>query len=74
MSTISVPLDKNAMRDLEHLETNNPEMSRSAIVRKAIRLMSEEEAVQAVLSAMKEPTINEDAVTYLKKRMAKSKK
>jgi metal-responsive CopG/Arc/MetJ family transcriptional regulator len=74
MSTISIPLDKKAMHDLEHLEANNPEMSRSAIVRKAIRLMSEEEAVQVVLDAMKEPTIYEDAVTHLRKRMAKRNK
>jgi len=71
MSTISVPLDKNAMRDLERLEANNPEMSKAGIVRKAIRLMSEEEAIKAVLEAEQEPTIRVDAVTYLKDRMHK---
>lgn len=68
MTTISVPLDKDAMRAMEHLEANNPEMSRAGIVRKAIRLMSEEEAIQAVLAAQNEPTIRVDAVTYLKSR------
>ena len=67
MSTISIPLDKKAMRDLEHLEANNPEMSRSAIVRKAIRRMSEEEAVQTVLDAMKEPNLYGDINDLLKK-------
>ncbi len=44
-----MPLDARAKRDLEQLEKNNPEMSRAGIVRKAIRLMSEEEAIQHVL-------------------------
>lgn len=73
MSTISVPLDKDAMRDLERLQANNPEMSKSAILRKAIRLMSEEEALQAVLQAQREVkegrTIGEDATTFLRSRI-----
>ena len=73
MSTISVPLDKDAMRNLEHLQANNPEMSKSAIVRKAIRHMSEEEAVRAVLEAQREVAagniIREDATVYLRRRI-----
>ena len=75
MSTISVPLDKDAMHYLEHLEKNNPEMSRAGIVRKAIRRMSEEEAVEAVFQAQREiadgKVIREDAVPYLRRRMKK---
>lgn len=67
MSTISVPLDKNAMRYLKHLEKNNPEMSRAGIVRKAIRRMSEEEAIEAVLVAEKEPTLYGDLDDLLAK-------
>ncbi|MEK7628796.1 MAG: hypothetical protein AAB421_05295 [Patescibacteria group bacterium] len=51
MTTISVPLDAQSKRNLERLEKSNPEMSRAGIVRKAIRKMSEEEAIQAVLEA-----------------------
>ena len=73
MATISVPLDKNAMRDLERLQASNPEMSKSAIVRKAIRRMSEEEAIRAVLEAQREVVegriIREDAGTYLRRRI-----
>ena len=69
MVTISVPLDKATARYLAQLERNNPEMSRAGIVRKAIRKMTEDEAVEAVLQAEREPTIREDAVKYLRARM-----
>ncbi|HEY4510765.1 MAG TPA: hypothetical protein VJG29_00125 [Candidatus Paceibacterota bacterium] len=61
------------MRDLERLQANNPEMSKSAIVRKAIRHMSEEEAVKAILEAEREvkegKIIREDASAYLRRRI-----
>ena len=65
MVTISVPLDKVAMRHLAQLERNNPEMSRAGIVRKAIRKMTEEEAVESVLQARREPTLYGDLDTLL---------
>ena len=75
MTTVTVPLDKEALRQLEVLEAANPEMSRAAIVRKAVRLMSEEEALQAVLTARREvdegKVILQDAVSYLRKRIHK---
>jgi hypothetical protein len=61
------------MRDLKQLQKDNPEMSKSAILRKALRLMSEEEALKAVLDAQREvaegKVIKEDAATYLRRRM-----
>lgn len=65
--TISVPLDARAKRDLERLEKNNPEMSRAGIVRKAIRRMTEDEAIEAVLRAKREPALYGSLDELLKK-------
>ena len=51
MTTISVPLDKDTARDLERLEQSHPDMSRSAIVRKAVKLLAREQALEHIKEA-----------------------
>jgi Arc/MetJ-type ribon-helix-helix transcriptional regulator len=57
MATISVPIDKNLEAQLDHLVQQDVGSSRADVMRRALKLLSEEEAVRAVLDAMKEPTL-----------------
>ncbi len=67
MTTISVPIDKNLEAQLDHLVQQEVGSSRADVMRRALKLLSEEEAVRAVLDAMDEPTIRGDLQKLAKK-------
>lgn len=54
MSTISVPLDSKLQSSLDHLVKSGVADNRAAVMRKALTLLSEEEAIQTVLRAKRE--------------------
>ena len=56
MSTISVPLPQPLMRRLVHL-TKETGASRAAVMRKALERYAEEQAVNVILLAEREPTL-----------------
>ena len=56
MSTISVPLPSPLIRALDHL-TKETGASRAAVMRKALERYSEEQAINAVILAEREPTL-----------------
>ena len=59
MSTISVPLDATLLNQLDRL-TKESGASRAAVMRKALERLAEEEAINAVLRAEKEPVLRGD--------------
>ncbi len=67
MSTISVPLPKEAEAQLDHLVKSGVAPTRAAVMRKALERMAEEEAVQAVLRAEREPTLKGNLRTLAKR-------
>ena len=71
MSTISVPLSKDHEERLDQLVKRGVGSSRAAVMRKALEKLSEDDAVEAVLQAQREPTLRGDLLT-LAKRLRKS--
>jgi len=67
MSTISVPLSKDREDKLDTLIRQGVGASRADVMRKALDRLAEEEAVAAVLSAMKEPSLSGEIRKLLKK-------
>jgi putative addiction module CopG family antidote len=67
MSTISVPLTPDLERFIDQMVKSGEAANKADVVRKALRRMSEEEAVEAVLRAEKEPTLHGDLRTLVKK-------
>ena len=67
MSTISVPLNSKQELSLDYLVKSGVAENRAAVMRKALTLLSEEEAVQAVLRARQEPTLHGDLRDLMKK-------
>ncbi len=57
MSTISVPLNSKLELSLDFLVRSGVANNRAAVMRKALTRLSEEEAIQAVLRAEREPTL-----------------
>lgn len=60
MATLSVPLSAKLMRTIDNLLKNGVGANKADIARKAIEFYAEEQAVQAVLRAEKEPTLYGD--------------
>jgi Arc/MetJ-type ribon-helix-helix transcriptional regulator len=60
MSTISVPLNNDMIAQLDSLVSRDVGSSRADVMRRALALLSQEEAIRAVLDAMQEPTLKGD--------------
>mgnify|MGYP001565059505 CR=1 FL=1 len=67
MATISVPLSKEHHEKLDALIRSGVGSSRAAVMRKALEKLAEDEAVEAVLRAEREPTLKGDLRKLLKK-------
>ena len=67
MSTISVPLSPELQNQLDNLVKQGVASTRSAAVRKAIKLLAEKEAIEAVLRAEREPSLSGNLDDLLKK-------
>ena len=67
MSTISVPLNSKLELSLDYLVKSGVAGNRAAVMRKALTRLSEEEAIEAVLRAEKEPTLRGDLKDLMKK-------
>ena len=67
MSTISVPLNSKLELSLDYLVKSGVAGNRAAVMRKALTRLSEEEAIEAVLRAEKEPTLRGDLRDLMKK-------
>ena len=67
MSTISVPLTPKLELSLENLIKSGFADNKAQVMRKALVRLAEEEAVQAVLRAEKEPILRGDLRELVKK-------
>jgi Arc/MetJ-type ribon-helix-helix transcriptional regulator len=67
MTTISVPIDKNMEAQLDTLVQQEVGSSRADVMRRGLKLLSEEEAVRTVLRAMAEPSLRGDLQKLAKK-------
>lgn len=59
MATLSIPLDADLTKFVENA-TKDTGLSKAAVVRQAIKLYAEEQAVQKILAAQTEPTLEGD--------------
>ena len=60
MTTLSVPLSGDMLRGIENLIKQGVASNKADLVRKAIDKYLEDQAVEAVLKAMKEPSLEGD--------------
>jgi len=60
MTTLSVPLTKELETRLEELVKNGVGENKASVMRKALKRLAEEEAVERVLRAQREPTLYGD--------------
>ena len=60
MTTLSVPLPADLEEFIRRQVKRGRSPNKAAVVRSALKLLSEEEAVQAVLKAEREPTLRGD--------------
>ena len=67
MSTISVPLTPELEGKLDNLVEQGVGENRAAVMRQALRRLAEEEAVEAVLRASREPSLKGDLRTLMRK-------
>ena len=67
MTTISVPLSKEHAEKLDNLVESGVAPNRAAVMRKALEKLAENEAVEAVLRAAREPSLKGDLDDLLKK-------
>ena len=67
MSTISVPLSAELEEKLNHMVISGVGSNKADVVRRAIDKLSEEEAINSVLRAIKEPSLSGDLRTLMKK-------
>ena len=67
MSTLSVPVSPKLEELVEMLVKKGYGANKADVVRKAVVLLAEEEAVQAVLRAEQEPTLKGDLRKLAKK-------
>ncbi len=67
MSTLSVPLTPHLEETVNRLVKEGYGANKADVVRKAIKRLSEEEAVKAILQAMKEPTLKGNLRELIKK-------
>ena len=67
MTTISVPLSPELMKALQHLIDQGVASNKADVLRKALKFYSEQQAVEDVLRAMKEPSLEGDLDELVKK-------
>ena len=67
MSTISVPLTPKLEEAMNSLIKKGYGRNKADVMRRALEFLTEEEAVQAVLKAEKEPTLSGDLKELAKK-------
>ena len=67
MSTLSVPLSKEMLEGINALVKQGIASNKAEAVRQAIKMYLEEQAVQAVLKAEKEPSLKGDLDDLAKK-------
>ena len=67
MSTISVPLTPDLEKFIDQMVNRGEAANKADVVRKALRRMSEEEAVNAILAAQKEPNLKGDLRSLAKR-------
>lgn len=67
MSTVSVPLPEDMLKEVKNLIKQGVEETVAGIIRKALKKYLEEEAVQIVLRASKEPSLKGDLDHLAKK-------
>lgn len=67
MSTLSVPLPPHLDEFVRNQVKQGQAANKADVVRKALRLLEEEEAINAVLRAEKEPTLRGDLRKLMKK-------
>ncbi len=67
MTTLSVPLSAEHMKFIDQMVSDGNAANKADVVRKALRLMEEEEAVARILRAQKEPTLRGDLRDLMKK-------
>lgn len=71
MTTLSVPLSADLEEFIKRQVKSGRSPNKAAVVRSALKLLSEEEAVQAVLRSEREPTLRGDLRVLAKKLRAK---
>ena len=67
MTTISVPLSAELLRLLEKLQGEGAGATKADIMRKALKKLAEDQAIQDVLDAHNEPTLEGDLKELMKK-------
>ncbi len=67
MATISVPLNPELQNQLDQLVKNGSGSNRADVMRRALEYFAEEQAINAVLKAQREPTLRGDLRELLKK-------
>lgn len=67
MSTLSVPLDEDLIRGLDNLVKQGVIPNKAEGARQALRKYLEDQAVQDILNAMKEPDLEGDFDELIKK-------
>lgn len=67
MTTISVPLSADLLLALENLIKQGIASNKADAIRKALKMYVEEQAVEAVLRAEREPTLYGDLDALMKK-------
>ena len=67
MSTLSVPLNKDLEEIVNSMVKKGYASNKAEVMRKALIFLAEEEAVQDVLRAEKEPTLSGDLKELMKK-------
>ncbi len=67
MTTLSVPLSAEHMKFIEEMVRDGRAANKADVMRKALKLMREEEAIQAVLQSQKEPILRGDLREIMKK-------
>ncbi len=67
MTTISVPITGDLEKFIERMIKDGKGSSKADVVRRALREYEENEAVEAVLQAQREPTLRGDLRELMKK-------
>lgn len=67
MTTLSVPLTKELEARLEELVRSGVGANKASVMRKALEKLAEDEAVNAVLRAEQEPTLQGDLRKLVKR-------
>jgi len=67
MSTLSVPLGSDQQKFVESYVKSGQAGNKAQVVRRALQLLAEEEAVQSVLRAQREPMLRGNLRDLMKK-------